>query len=154
MEAVSMLGMQFKADAGAVVAGQAAPEDRYLIAAALDAFNGDDLTAASAVLEPFGLRWHRYGTAALGYALFLREDPGAYQVLEMYVAEHTTKTWEASAGTPEDLAFYLVARLRHVLGDDTGARAAVGWINPSNGAGPVATTWLAETLGAPPNAQR
>jgi len=153
MDTVDMIGMRYGGDAQPAAEG--VPADAYRIAAAVRAFSSGDLAAASVLLEPFGERWHRYGTAMLGSTLFLLEDPAAYQVLEMYAADHETPLWQASAGAPEDAAFFLMARLRHAMGDDVGAREAVGWIAPTIGVGPTAVAWLTDTLGeSEPNAQR
>jgi len=146
MDAVDFLGMPF--DAGVQVTGGGTEADRRLLAAALQVAGSGDLTAARTLLESYGERWDQAGTAALGYVLFLLEDPAAYAVLEMYVAEHPTQVWDANAETPEDLAFFFAARLRHAIGDDAGAREAVGWIEPRGDAGVAATAWLQETLGS------
>jgi len=127
--------------------GDRAPAESGAIAEAVQAVSSRDLIAARTLLEPFGQRWDRYGTALLGYVLFLLEDPAAYQVLEMYVAEHENQAWEPKALFPEDLAFFFAARLRHAHGLDAGAREAVAWIDPRAGAGPAAVAWLQATLG-------
>ena len=98
------------------------------------------------MLEPFGERWERAGTALFGYVLFLLEDPAAYQVLEMYAAEHPTQVWQAEAETPEHLAFFFAARLRYATGDQAGAREAVGWIEPRAAIGVAAAAWLQDKL--------
>lgn len=143
--AVEVFRMRFDHGTRAMADGEA--RDRTSIAEALQAVSSGDLTAARTLLEPYAARWDRYGTALLGYVLFLLEDPTAYPVLEMYVAAHPTQEWEAAAESPEDLAFFFAARLRHAIGDDAGAREAVGWIDPRAGAGSAAVAWLRETLG-------
>lgn len=157
MAVVDGLGMRFN-DAAQVAADGAVTDD-VLIAVALRAMSSGDLTAARTLLEPFGERWERAGTALFGYVLFLLEDPAAYQVLEMYAADHPTQAWEAEAETPEDLAFFFVARLRYATGDQAGAREAVGWIHPRTETGTAAVAWLQDKLGdtasaAAPDLQR
>ncbi len=120
-----------------------------IIGRALSAFNDDDLQGAREGLELFRdpERWHRFGTALLGYALFLQEDPGARAVLEMYRARHTNPTWDANAGVPEDLAFFFLARLRLADGDQAGAQEAVGWISREAAQGRAAEAWSRAQFG-------
>lgn len=147
LRAVDFLALEV--GGGAQTATDRAPDDRTLIAEALQPIGRGDLIAARTLLEPFAARWELDGTALLGQVLFLLEDPTAVQVLEMYAADHPRQTWVAEATSPEALAFFFLARLRHVAGDDIGARNAVGWIHPRIGAGPAAIKWLQETLGDP-----
>lgn len=125
--------------------------DDVVVGIALSELMNDDLQSARNTLERFGERerWHRFGTALLGYVLFLQEDPYARSVLEMYRAGHDTKSWEDGAIMPEDLAFFFLARLRFAGDDDVGASEVVALIYPGSEVGQAAVAWAQKTLPAP-----
>jgi hypothetical protein len=108
----------------------------------LIALRNDDAEAAAAVLAPFGERWDNDGTALLGSALFLLENPTAGPVLEMYAAASP----RAAAGELEadgHLALYFLARLRYAGGEVAQAQEALGWILPDGAVGRAASAWWA-----------
>ena len=140
--------LEFFVAPGTAAASAGSSEEVAIGLALRDIVQGD-LQTARGRLEPFRKlpQWDRFGTALLGYVLFLQQDPGARTVLEMYGAGHDKQAWEADAVSPEDLAFFFLARLRLADGDEAGAREAAGWIDPRMGAGPVAAKWRQEILG-------
>ncbi len=125
------------------------PTDEMLVALGLQALVARDMVEARRLLEPFEARWEPVGTAIVGSLMFLQADPDAYQVLEMYAADHEKRSWPADAGGPEATAFFFLARLRHVVGDEQGALEALGWIAPDEETGEAAATWRQRVFGEP-----
>lgn len=121
--------------------------DAMLVALGLQALGDRDPGEARRLLEPFETRWERFGTAVVGSLMFLQADPDAYQVLEMYAADHPKQSWQADAGGAEALAFFFLARLRHVVGHDDGALEALSWISPAEDTGTAAETWRQRVFG-------